>query len=183
LSKSIINSLFDESISIVNKLEENKEISLASDAKRHFTKTFILASASYFEDKIQKILIDFVNKTTSNNEYVINFFKKKAISLQYHTYFDWGKKNNPNAPGKSANAFFGLFGENFKNKINTKINNDDKLKEAVECFIEIGHLRNILVHSNFASYNNIEKTIDELKNSYDKAELFVDFIESFLKNS
>jgi hypothetical protein len=177
---TIIDAVYRETLDIVAKLEESHEVSLAIDAKRQFTKTFILSAASYFEDQIQKLLIEYIRRTTNDNNNVVNFVQNKAISFQYHTYFDWGKKGNPNEPGKNANTFFSLFGNDFKTQINEEIEKNENIKTSMKCFIEIGHLRNILVHSNFAAYNNIPKTIEELNDIFLKANEFVLFLAEYL---
>lgn len=180
MNATIINSLYRETDDIISQLNETGEISLSSDAKRQFTKIFVLSAASYFEDRIQKMLISFAAKHSNNNKYLISFLKKKAINLQYHTYFDWGKKNDPENPGKNANAFFSLFGPEFKESISRAISKEEDIQYSIKCFIEIGHIRNILVHSNFASYNSLSKTLDEFYKLYEEAEKFVDYLEAIL---
>ena len=178
--KTIIDSLFKETKDIVSKLEETGEISFASDANKHFTKIFVLSTASYFEEKIKDIIIEYFDKHTSQNDRILSFVKKKAISLQYHTYFKWGEINNLEKSKNNANSFFSLFGQSFKKEIDAIIKKDEKLEESVKCFLELGHSRNILVHSNFAAYSNITKTIDEYYDVYKKALDFVSFFEEHL---
>ena len=176
----IIESIYNESLDIINKLNDISEISLAIDAKRNFTKIFILSAASFFEDQIQKIIIEFVKISSNNNDEVICFLKNKAIAYNYHTYFAWGEKGQPDKFGKNANAFFSLFGEDFKNKINKIILTRPELGISIKCFLEIGHMRNILIHSNFAAYNNISKTIEEFKDMFIEADKFIIFLEEIL---
>ncbi|MDC7243582.1 MAG: HEPN domain-containing protein [Sphaerochaetaceae bacterium] len=180
---TIIDNLYNEINDIILKLENESEISLALDAKRHFTKIFVLSSASYFEDEIQKILEKFVTITSSEDKRLINFVRKKAILFQYHTYFDWGEKGNPLKPRKNANSFFAMFGNEFKERINDEIKDKEDVKKSIECFIELGHIRNILVHNNFAAYNNIPKTLEEFYSMYLSAEGFISFISEHLINN
>jgi len=137
--------------------------------------------ASYFENLIQKILIEYISNQCNNNDKVLNFVKKKAISFQYHTYFSWGEKDEPEKPGKNANTFFSLFGDDFKTDIIREIKSKPDLEKSVKSFLEIGHIRNILVHSNFAAYNNIDKTIDEFHSMYKNSLVFICFFEDYLK--
>ena len=148
-----VDTVNDEYISIVKYLDDSSQPSLSSDVNKYFKKILILSSASYFEHLIQDALVTFISRETGNNIKAVNLFKKKAISMQYHTYFSWGEKNNPDKPGVNANTFFSLFGEEFKKEMESEVNNNDVLKDSMKSFIEIGHLRNILVHSNFAAYN------------------------------
>lgn len=178
-----VNILNQEYQSIVNFLDENGQPSLSSDVNRYFKKVIALSSASYFEHRIQELLVQFVTRETKNNQLAISFFKKKAIGMQYHTYFTWGEKNDPNQPGKNANSFFSLFGDEFKKQADAEIKASENLTAATKAFLEIGHLRNILVHSNFAAYNIDNKTADEIFLLYTKALPFVEYIERKLNAS
>jgi hypothetical protein len=175
-----LETLKSEYIAIVGFLNNNAQVSLSSDVNKYFTKVIILSAASYFEHSIQEILVEFISRETKNNIKAISFFKKKAISMQYHTYFSWGEKNNPDKPGKNANAFFALFGDEFQTNIKTEIEANTSLSETVKAFLEIGHLRNILVHSNFAAYNLENKTPDEVFTLYKKGLPFIEYIRSKL---
>jgi len=177
----VVDSVNEEYLSIVRFLDKNSQPSLSSDTNKYFKKIIVLSSASYFEDQIQNILIEFISKESGGNEKVINFFKKKAIGMQYHTYFDWGEKNNVEKPGKNANVFFALFGVEFKEIMQSKINEDDTLKDSMKCFLEIGHLRNILIHSNFAAYNLDNKTTEEVYKLHKKSLVFIEFIRDKLQ--
>lgn len=162
-----VEILNDEYKSIVEFLDNSSQVSLSSDVSKYFTKIIVLSAASYFEHLIQEILIDFICRETGNNTKAISFFRKKAITMQYHTYFEWGTKDEPDKPGKSANKFFSMFGDDFKKSVEKEIRSNPilreadttlgkpkiTLEEAVKAFLEVGHLRNILVHSNFAAYN------------------------------
>ena len=175
-----IELLNEEYMSIVGFLNESTQPSLSSDVNKSFKKIIVLSSASYFEHLIQGILIDFVTKETRNNLKAVHFFKKKAIGMQFHTYFNWGEKDNPDKPGKSANSFFALFGDDFKKEVEAEIKNNPSLDKSMKAFIEIGHLRNILVHSNFAAYNLDNKTADEIYDLYKTGLPFVDYVRDKL---
>lgn len=173
-----VDTLNGEYMSIVGYLNDHSQPSLSSDVNKYFKKIIVLSSASYFEHRIQDILIRYISSVTSDNKNIINFFKKKAIGMQYHTYFSWGEKGNPEKPGKNANTFFSLFGDEFRKEAEQKIASSQELENSMRAFIEIGHLRNILVHSNFAAYNLDNKTTDEVVQLYRTALPFVDFIDN-----
>jgi hypothetical protein len=177
-----VDALYDEYLSIVTYLNENSQPSLSSDVNKYFKKVIVLSAASYFEHKIQELLVEFVVKKTNNDIPALNFFKKKAITMQYHTYFSWGEKNKPDRPGKNANTFFSLFGEDFKRQAEEKTKKSNDLNVAMKAFLEIGHLRNILVHSNFAAFNFDNKTTEEVVSLYKSGLLFVTFLEELLLN-
>ncbi len=80
-----VDILNDEYLSIVGFLNDNAQPSLSSDVNKYFKKVIILSSASYFEHRIQELLVEFVTKQANSDTRVLNFFKKKAIGMQYHT--------------------------------------------------------------------------------------------------
>jgi len=82
-----VDVIYSEYLSIVSFLDSNQQPSLSSDVNRNFKKVIAFSSGSYFEHRIQDILIGFVSRETNNSTLAINFFKKKAIGMQYHTYF------------------------------------------------------------------------------------------------
>lgn len=175
-----VDSLNEEYQAIVHYLDEQLQPSMSSDVNKYFKKIIVLSSASYFEHAIQEILVDFITKETNSNNKAVNFFKKKAISLQYHTFFSWGEKNNPDKPGNNANSFFALFGDDFKKEVETEIKASEEIKESIKAFLEIGHLRNILVHSNFAAYNLDNKTSNEIFQLFQKGLPFITYIKEKL---
>jgi len=61
----------------------------------------------------------------------------------------------------------GLFGEEFKKEFQEHIKEDEQI-ENIKAFLELGKLRNELIHQNFILYN-LEKTTDEIKQLFDKA--------------
>ena len=175
-----VDILYTEYLSIVGYLNENSQPSLSSDVNKYFKKVIILSAASYFEHRIQEILVEFIVKETNNHIPALNFFKKKAIGMQYHTYFSWGEKDNPDKPGKNANSFFALFGDDFKKQVEERLRQSQDLTVAMKAFLEVGHLRNILVHSNFAAYDFDNKTTDDVVGLYKSGVPFVTFIEELL---
>lgn len=175
-----VDILYTEYLSIVGYLNENSQPSLSSDVNKYFKKVIILSAASYFEHSIQEILVEFIVKETNNHIPALNFFKKKAIGMQYHTYFSWGEKDNPDKPGKNANSFFALFGDDFKKQVEERLRQSSDLTIAMKAFLEVGHLRNILVHSNFAAYDFDNKTTDDVVGLYTNGLPFVTFIEELL---
>jgi hypothetical protein len=173
---TVVDTINEEYSSIVKYLSESNQPSFESDLNKHFKKVLLLSAASYFEHEIQKILIGFVASSSDNNPMLISLLKSKAISQQYHTYFDWGQKNDPDKPGKNANKFFSLFGANFKSEMIATVKANSDLDSSIQAFIELGHLRNILVHSNFAAYNFDTKTTNDIYDLYNKGKGFIDFL-------
>ncbi|MBI3133649.1 MAG: hypothetical protein HYZ14_03140 [Bacteroidetes bacterium] len=165
----------------------SQQPSLVNDLNKNFRKVLLLSAGSYFESQITSILISFVKAKSNEDQRIISFLEKQAISQKYHTLFSWGKKDTPDQPEKSAAAFFRLFGDSFKRDVENELKpqkDDDEnaigrraeIKISIEAFLEIGHLRNILVHSNFAAYNYDQKTTQEIYDLYLKAKPFLEYI-------
>ena len=157
------------------------QLALASDLNNHFRKVLIISAGSYFEHKITILLSNFAREKSNGDERIVNFLIKQAISQKYHTLFSWGEKDKPESPVKNANTFFKLFGDEFKTAIEKQVKADDEIDKSIKAFIEIGHLRNILVHSNFAEYTYEQKTVDEIFALFQTAEPFLDYLSDKLK--
>lgn len=165
---TIIDSMYEEFTALIEHLEQSREFSFRDVADNTFKKTLVLSAASFFEDKIRKILLNFVSEQTKKHELIVAFVKSKAISRQYHTYFDWD--------GKNANRFFSLFGSDFKESASSDVKNNEELDLYVKSFLELGSIRNKLVHLNFASIP-LDKTCEEIYSLYKKAFGFIEYIE------
>ncbi|MDB6063514.1 MAG: hypothetical protein JWM78_3617 [Verrucomicrobiaceae bacterium] len=170
---SIIDSYYLQHQELSGFLEEKSEISLKSDADKKFSKTLILASASYFEARVLSIVNEFCSHHARSNEMVMSLLKAKAFERQYHSFFDW-KVNN-------VNKFFSQFGEGAKLRHMENIKDNESLKKQEKNFMFIGSKRNLLVHTNFV-VSPLEETYLEIYERYKSANLFVDYIEKFFQD-
>lgn len=151
-------------------LLKNTQISFANEYKSQFSKVMLLSVASYFESAIIKTIKEALNP--SDCTLTDEFISKKALARQYHTLFDWDKRN--------ANKFFAFFGDDFKQFMINKINQDRELESAISSFITIGSLRNQLAHQNYASFN-LQLTAEEIHNKFQEANnFFVSRIKDFI---
>jgi hypothetical protein len=167
-----IDRLYDESVSVIQALENINEPSLTIAAGDNFRKALVLASASYFEHLVSSCVLEFMKERASGSNLVFFFVKNKAVSRQYHTWFKWDETN--------ANQFFGLFGSEFKQMMSNQIKESDELKNSIRAFLEIGNERNKLVHQDFASFS-LEKTLDEIYALYKQSLLFVENLSRYLR--
>ncbi|MFH0926927.1 MAG: HEPN domain-containing protein [bacterium] len=167
MKKTIIDILYEENQALDKYLEENGEISLRSNIDSNFRKTLLLAVASYFEFIVTDNILKLVEEQINTAIPLLHFIKNKAIERQYHTYFDWNSRN--------ANTFFGLFGSDFKEFMKTESRSNLKFESSIRAFIELGQIRNQLVHENFAVFP-LDKTVEEIYQLYKDALVF---IESF----
>jgi hypothetical protein len=160
-----VDTFYDEAIAVLTALRELPDVSLQVTAGNHFRKALLLASASYFERRVCDSVLDFTRQRAVGSTLVPNFLRNKAISRQYHSWFSWDASN--------ANAFFALFGDEFKTMMIGRVKASDDLQSSVRAFLELGNERNRLVHQDYATFS-LEKTMDEVYALYKKASLFVD---------
>lgn len=169
---TVVDRLHDEFVALVAFLDGAQEVSHRNVADGNFRKVLLLAAASYFEYRIQQDVIDFVGEMTSEDHVVRWLVQKKAVVRQYHTWFDWDRRN--------AHQFFGLFGEAFSQSARAVVGERPGLARSIEAFLEIGRERNRLVHQNFSAFA-LEKTAEEIYETYRLAVEFVDWFPQELR--
>lgn len=174
MSSELVRRLYDDHAGLLAYLTSRGEISFATAIESSFPKVVLLAAASDLETRVTDALIDYFTRVTGSTRAAVSFVRNKAIARQYHTYFDWR--------GRSANQFFGLFGDEFKTKMKATMRLDGNLSEAISAFCEVGDLRNQLVHENYAAFT-VEKTADEVHALYEKALVFVTRLPDLLDKS
>lgn len=161
---AVVDTIYGEFQDAVTCLREAGQISLQVMLEANLRKTLLLSAASYFEVQLTKEIKGFTEEITSGNDLIKALVEQKAISRQYHTWFDWDKPN--------ANKFFSLFGPTFKDHMVAVQANDPQVTEWIKAFLTIGNSRNLLVHSDYASYY-IDRTPDEIYALYQAANRFV----------
>lgn len=171
-----IDILWEEYKSTYSCLLQHNELSLASDYANIMRKVLLLSCGSFFEAELTKQLKEYCKTASNGNSRLESFIVKQALNQKYHTLFDWGEIGDPTRPHKNINKFSSLFGKEFKDKIEMFQKNDESVAESIKAFLEIGHIRNILVHSNFAEYTYAQKTPEDIYLLYTKALRFPKFI-------
>ena len=150
------------------------EPSLSVGMKSSYAKALVIAAASELEYELTEILLEFVDEATSSNKHVVKFVELKALKRQYHTLFDW--------QARTANAFFSLFGADFRHYADSQVKEDSWLQEGIESFLELGLLRNELVHVNFAAFS-LSKTVEEVFALYLSADRFREALPELLREN
>lgn len=164
-----IDRIYKELGEAIDALQKSGEVSAQVAIEDHARKALLLSVASYFEHKLTGILKQLSSMT--NNPLLTEFVIRKAITRQYHTLFEWD--------GKNANKFFSLFGSDFRQRMEANVKGDIVLKTSIKAFLELGSLRNQLVHNDYATFP-LEKTSDEIYLMYKSASLFVDTLLGYL---
>jgi hypothetical protein len=163
MADTIIDSAYEDNASLLLYLSERNELSLLRTVDDAFRKTLVLSAASLFEHQISDAIHSYCDRKSGSDACVLALVRIKVLKRQYFSYFDWDNKR----PG----PFFSLLGEDIGEKLKTE-SKVDPLKSSVEAFMEIGFLRNCLVHQNFAGYV-FEKTNEEVYTLYRQASVFV----------
>jgi hypothetical protein len=171
---TIIDSLFADTTDLLALLNAQENLSLASFANATLRKVLLVSAASWFEVRISLAVERFSLVHSNGHPGIQSIIKRKAIDRQYHTYFEWTK-------GKPG-PFYSLFGEVCGNELKQLVNDNNELKNALTAFLELGNLRNELVHGSFATFP-FEKTAEEVHALYLRAERFVAFLEEKLSDS
>ena len=150
------------------------DISLLNSTEEIFQKSLYIAIGSYFEQQVTNHIHDFVSESSGANPLVTEFVRNKAIRRQYYTLFGW-KDNN-------ANAFFRLFGNEFRSHMTDHVDNNPDYAEAARAFLDIGNMRNEVAHE-FGNVS-LNKTSEDIYSRYKEALVFVEQIplhfETFL---
>ena len=85
---TVVDRLYDEFKSLVKYLEQDNEVSFRITVDENFRKVLLLAAASHFENCITNHILEFAHEISNENELLVSFIKNKAVSRQYHSYFD-----------------------------------------------------------------------------------------------
>lgn len=164
LDSGAIETFFAESEEVSAFLFSHEELSLAQHVVDSSRRTLVLGIASYFEVEIAALLRDVVIAHAQGSEIVGALIEQKVIARQYHTLFDWTKPN--------ANTFFALFGSAFASQIQADLASSTTLDASIRAFLELGLLRNRLVHGNYLTFE-LTKTSAEIMELYRLALEFV----------
>lgn len=172
MADTIVDHLYQSNRNLSDHLAATGEISYQADVEAAASKALLLSAASYFEHKVCELLVAFALEHSMMDAMLTELVRQRVIKRQYYTYFDWDSNN--------ANKFFAMFGEPFKAHMRGKITADPALEDAIKSFIELGRLRNELVHQNFAVFP-LNKTMDEVNELFQKARQFVDMLPMCLR--
>jgi len=167
-----VDRIYKESAQVIRALEESKEYSLSISIGDHLRKALLLAASSYFEHKVIDCVMNHVRTTSNGSRLVEAFVRNKAVSRQYHTWFNWSESN--------ANHFFGLFGPDFRSAMTQRVRESAELSSSVSAFLQVGSERNRLIHENYATFP-FEKTIEEVYTLYQSGSLFVNALPQAFK--
>lgn len=172
IDPSVVHALVTDHESIRKHLMDQGEISFAATLETSVPKVALLSASSWIEDQIQRIVLDLFEEAMSDAPHRVSFVKTTGVDRRYHTWFDWERRN--------ANKFFGLFGPDFKDYCATRVREQPELAQSIAAFMELGELRNTLVHENFASFA-LGKSLSEVEVLFNQALKFVEALPELLR--
>ena len=165
-----IDELWSDHRELVTYLQADNQLQLISRVEETFSKTLMIAAASYFEVQLTQAIVRLYIESTQGAEVLAQFVRKQAIGRRFAQLFQWG---NETRSGRNANSFYSLFGADFGDYMKMKVQGDQNLDDSVKAFLEIGNLRNQMVHGNYADFQ-LNKTVDDVYGLYQVATKFVD---------
>ncbi len=154
---------------------DEQDISLQTSLRVTFSRSLYIASASYFEEEIERQLIEFIHNASSGSDLIKEFVRQKGFGRQYHSLFEWERKN--------VNRFFGLFGNDFSRSMQEYVKNNSDYQEAISAFLEIGVARNSIAHKDYFKFPIDTKTTEEVYATYRNALAFVTSISGHLMSA
>ena len=169
--QTAVDLLYQDFIELLGKIDL-AEVSLQTTLRITFSKSLWIAAASYFEDAVKKQILDFVHEASFGHRLIYELARIKIVDRQYHTLFDWNSNN--------AGDFFACFGKEFKDSMQQYVKDNEDYGASIREFMEIGRVRNSLVHQNYAQFP-LEKTVEEIYASFRAGLLFVNSISSHLE--
>ena len=167
---SLLKRLVDESDELREFLSAQAQISLLRSAEDNSRKSLVLSAASLFEYRITEAILSYADKASKSDGCVTSLIRNKAIKRQFHTFFKWEEQK----PG----PFFMLLGDELGGRLKADCAKSPG-KEQMEAFLEVGHLRNCLVHQNYAEFL-LDKSADDIRRLCENADLFVVQVEVLL---
>lgn len=152
-------------------LLQSGEPSFAAEVEGLAPKVLLLAAASSFESTVLDMIRSYFQDRMGSSDVGVEFVYQKALKRQYHTLFDWESSN--------VNKFWSWFGPGFKTYADALVRSDEAFSDDARAFVEVGRMRNQLVHQNYMSFS-LEKTSQEIYELAVKADRFVQRLPTVL---
>jgi hypothetical protein len=171
MPNDIFDSLFDD-YTALRSGPLAQDPSGLSALELTYPKVLLLASASFLEVATVEAVSQLFHRPELPE--LRTFVERRSLNHQFHSLFDW---KTP-----TANGFFAFFGGDCKGRFTARKDTDAEFKAAVDAFLEIGSLRNQLVHNNYAEFT-LEKTAPEIRHLHRTASNFPPQIAALVSSS
>ena len=173
-----VEELLRDHRELVEYLESGNSLLLRDRAESAFAKTLLIAAASHFEVRLSRMIMDLYLEMTQGAGELAEFVRRQAIDRRFTQLFTWSDNGKP---GRNANSFYRLFGDGFLTHMRQRVQEDRELDESVKAFLEIGYLRNQMVHESYADFQ-LNKTVAEVYGLYTSGARFVDDFPTAIRN-
>jgi hypothetical protein len=167
---SLLKQLVDESEELRALLSSQAQLSLLRSAEDNSRKALVLSAASLFECRITEALLNYADTVSGSDGCVLALIRNKAVKRQYHTFFEW--------ENRKAGPFFSLLGDRLGGKLKGDCR-EPPGADQLNAFLEVGYVRNCLVHQNYA-YFPLEKSADDIRRLCEGADQFVAQVAALL---
>lgn len=154
LPDSSVEILFEDYVGLAADIGSTSPSGLNA-LNRSYNKVVLIAAASNLETLVKRVVQDVFQ--TQGREELGTFVYKKVMSRHYSQLFEW--------PRRKATGFFSSFGEHSSRKFKTMFDSDPDFRAEHDAFMELGDLRNELVHQDYATYP-LQKTPGEIIELY-----------------
>jgi hypothetical protein len=115
-------------------------------------------------------LLSYADKASGSNSCIVSLIRIKAVDRQCYKFFNWEQKK--------IGPFYTLLGDNIGASLKEMCSRSPGAEQA-KAFLEIGYLRNCLVHQNYATYI-LENSADDIRGLCEEADKFVCNVEKLL---
>jgi hypothetical protein len=172
MSFESIRELHDQYVELLQLIDVSTATTSHSVLQETLRKSLLVAVGNFFEKRITGEIEVIAREAAPAHPCMQEFVKNKALTRQYHSLFAWRENN--------ANAFLSLFGVSFKQRVREKISADQAVRDGEMAFMELGRLRNTLVHEDYMIFPS-EKSAEEIFGTASLANEFVNVVVSELR--
>ena len=165
---SAVESLYSDYEELVREIPTSSPSGLSA-LNRSFHKHLLVASASNLEEQVKDLIPRlFVNHGRGE---MGTFVFRRVLARGYAGLFEW--------KDMKAQGFFSSFGDDAGKDFKARLREDDAFRADHDAFMRLGHLRNEVVHNDYALFN-VELTPSEIVKLFRRACQFVKEIEDMI---
>jgi hypothetical protein len=172
MDETAVDRFYGDGTALVRLAESSGDASATVFAQDLFRKALVLSIASYFERRVTEVVLAGISGDLPDRHPMRQFCENRGLVRQYHSLFDWESSN--------ANRFFAFFGAAFKEVVSRRVRDTDGMADAVVAFLQLGQLRNRMVHGNFDSFM-ADDTADEIFDKFQRASRFLEEFSGWLQ--
>lgn len=151
MTSEAVRRIFNDFNQLTELLRGLHDFSGMTALEETYPKALLLASASHLEVTTTAAILDLWSGHQRTE--LQTFVERKSLTRNFHSLFNW--------TDRKANQFFGLFGTECGERFKARMQADETFARCVNSFLEIGDLRNQLVHRNYAEFS-LTKTAEEI---------------------